>query len=816
MKHIAIIILLAVMLPSIRSYAQYNKEISLKVSIEDFGFEYDNNGELVIFSNSKDIVYDEDSKLPGLPFALMNVALPLGSDFMDVKFDAKVEPIKKGVTVSPNPIPVSRVEYTGGEKDNQERATYEIGTYPLENIKFTGKMDVGGYTIFSFKYSPFKYDSEAKVLSLFQDCKVSIAYSVDNKCLRDYEYDDVWLRALESIVINPEDIDNERFTSNPRLNVSSLANTIEDTPIEYIIITKSALAPSFAPLVEWKNTKGVRTIVATTEDIDNAYVGNNLAVKIKKYIHDKYRSDRVKYVLLGGDDTVVPVVRCYGNVNAGNDVDTIPTDIFYGCFDGDFEWNGNGNSIIGEVEDNFSIAPQVFISRLPIRTSTHVSSYLNKLLVYEKNPNSLNNWPNRILMCGNLLHSYLSNSPSKSDAEVYGETIYNNYIAPYYSGTRDIFYDTNTSFAGGAAYDLTKSNLQTQLANGYSFVEMNTHGNQTGWTMESGAYYSVSDANTLTSTTSTIITTQACLTNAFDCISDGNRILMQDPCLSEGFIRNPNSGVVAYYGCSREGWFYGGMPYLGSSAIFESKFYNTLLSFDIPKNYASVVTISKLQMAPDSYSYGSKRWLYFGLNPIGDSEMSIYTNTPQPFANPTFERSGTTLIVNTGVLNCRVCVMSADDMGQTYYKVAKNVQNVVFDNIEADMNITVCITKDNYVPSIYHSTPVVSSDGTIGYCDTNNNFSLSAFSENQNIKSNEILNSKLSGGVLEITTRLNDNIESAYLSVKDISGLNERIINISPDLQNVSLNWANNKRGVFVISLFVNNKLCDSKRVIGL
>ena len=77
------------------------------------------------------------------------------------------------------------------------------------------------------------------------------------------------------------------------------------------------------------------------------------------------------------------------------------------------------------MEDNFSIAPQVFISRLPIRTSTHVSSYLNKLLVYETSPNSLNNWPNRILMCGNLLHSYLSNSPLKSDAEVYGETIYN-------------------------------------------------------------------------------------------------------------------------------------------------------------------------------------------------------------------------------------------------------------------------------------------------------------------------------------------------------------------------------------------------------
>lgn len=815
MKHIAVIILLALMLPSIRSYAQYNKEISLKVSIEDFGFEYDNNGELVIFSNSKDIVYDEDSKLPGLPFASINVALPLGSDFMDVKFDAKVEPIKKDVTISPNPIPVSSNDYYREGNAEKRKTVYENGIYPQENLKFTGKMNLGGYTVLSFLYSPFKYDCEAKVLSLYQDSKISVSYSIEDNNSEGKIYDEVWLRALESIVINPEDIDYRVYNANSGVNMTSSTNTIENAPIDYIIITNSSLAPSFDPLVEWKNTKGVRTIVATTEDIDNNYVGSSLAVKIKKYIYDKYQSDNVKFVLLGGDDTVIPAVRCYGNVNNGRYIGNIPTDNFYVCFDGDFEWNGNGNSVIGEVEDDFSIAPQVFISRLPIRNSAHISSYLNKLLVYEKTPNSITNWQNRILMCGNILKCNLSDNPLKSDAEVYGDLIYNNYIAPYYSGTRDLFYDTNTSFAGGASYDLTRSNLQAQLANGYSFVQMNTHGNQTGWSMESGANYTASDASALSSTSPSIITTMACTTNAFDCITDNTVSLQQDPCLSEAFIRNPNSGVLGYYGCSRFGWFSGGMNYLGSSSKYESKFYQTLLSFNIPKSFATVVTVSKLQYAASSYEYGSMRWLNFGLNPVGDSEMPIYTNTPILFSNPSINRSESSILVNTGISGCRICVMSIDDMGQTYYKVVSNAQHAVFDNVGSSVNISVCITKDDYVPYLFNSIPVVYPIGTIMYRGNNDYLSSNAFSETLNIVPT-ILGCSKSNGSLNISTRLNNNTESAYILLKDISGISEKEFNISPDSPTLSIDLPDQEKAIYIISLYVNNKLCDSKRIVGL
>lgn len=816
MKHYLVIFLL-VLLSSIQSYAQYSKEISLKMSIEDFCFKYDDNNELIIFSHSKDIVYDENSKEPGLPFVMINVVTPLGSHFLDAKIEATINPIKKDVIISPNPIPFTTNDYYKAGNAEEGKTIYENGIYPQENLKCTGKMNLGGHTVLSFLFSPFKYDSEAKVLCLYQDSKISVSYSIENNNFEDKIYDEVWLRALESIVINPEDIDYRVYTTNTEVNIASSINTIENTPIDYIIITSSSLAPSFAPLVKWKNTKGVRTIIATTEYINNNYVGNNLAVKIKKYIYDKHRSDNVKFVLLGGDDTVIPVVRSYGKVitNSGVKIGSIPTDIFYVCFDGNFEWNGNGNSVIGEVEDDFSIAPQVFISRLPIRNRTHISSYLNKLLVYEKTPNSITNWQNRVLMCGKKLFYYFSNNPLKSDAEAYGDSIYYNDIAPYYSGTRDILYDTNSSFAGGASYNLTRSNLQEQLANGYSFIDMNTHGNQTGWSMESGVNYTASDASALSSTSPSIITTMACHTNAFDSIPDNNVDMLQDPCLSEAFIRNPNSGVLSYYGCSRESWGYTSSHNLGSSEQFDSKFYNTLLSpnVNVPTSFATVATISKLRLAASLYTYGSMRWMYFGLNPVGDSEMPIYLNTPILFTDPTINRLESSISVNTGIPGCRICVMSIDDMGQTYYKVVNNTQHAVFDNVGSSVNISVCITKENYVPYLFNSIPEAYSNGTIMYRSNNDCLPSNAFSE---ISVPMILSCSRSNGSLQISTRLNNNTESAYILLKNISGLREKKFKISPDSPTLSINLPDQEKAVYIISLYVNNKLCESKRIVEL
>ena len=162
------------------------------------------------------------------------------------------------------------------------------------------------------------------------------------------------------------------------------------------------------------------------------------------------------------------------------------------------------------------------------------------------------------------------NNVKKSDAQIVCESMYINSIANNgWTGNKKSFFDTWTDFSGDSLYTLNSHNLQSQLSNGYSFVNVCTHGSQTSFGLEFGTYDGDS-AVTLINHQPTIIVTDACDTNAFDS-SPGFTI---DPCLSESFLRNPMSGVIAYLGSSREGLFskYGG----GTSMEFISAFYDEL------------------------------------------------------------------------------------------------------------------------------------------------------------------------------------------------------------------------------------------------
>ena len=169
-------------------------------------------------------------------------------------------------------------------------------------------------------------------------------------------------------------------------------------PVDYLIITSSSLLSSFDELVTWKKTKGIRTEVISLDSIDHHYSDSTIQLKIKRCLYDYYINRGLKYVLLGGDDSIVPVQYCYAK--AGSDIiSDMPSDLYYACFGGSFNWNGNGILPYGEVADNIDFSPSIYVSRLPVRTSEHITAYLNKLLCYERNPLS-KPWHDNILMAG--------------------------------------------------------------------------------------------------------------------------------------------------------------------------------------------------------------------------------------------------------------------------------------------------------------------------------------------------------------------------------------------------------------------------------
>lgn len=687
MKKFFLSIIISLTLPVCLLNAQNSKSITITFNENDFSYSYNDYDELTINYGTQLAIFKENTSAPCLPFIPINVLVPSGSKFSDVVSIENKKLLKENVNLTQNPTPIPTDSIVS---NSQLRALqYKEPVYPTKSVEYTFTNIMDGYTIMSFLLCPFEYDSKNKKLYFISsfDLEIRFEQTSANRATAITQTKGIMTDVVKSIIINKEDL-NE----NNNYSIKA-ANTVET--IDYLIITNLSLSSYFKPLTSWKKTKGLNPKVITTEYISQNYVGESMPVKIKSCLYDYYKNHNLKYVLLGGDDTIVPTMGCYVFVDDDNKYDNMPTDLFYACFDGDFEWNQNGNNLIGEETDNVNLTPSISVTRIPVRTPNHLVGFINKLLYYEKNP-TLNGWNNSMLTTGAKLYIYDKNNPKKSDSEIRGDNLYSTYIAPYWDGARKKFYDTGTDFDGGANFPLNTENLHAQLNQGYAFVEMITHGAPTNWTLETGLY-TTNEANSLSARqATTIITTNSCLTNAFD---EGDIPGKADPCLSESFIRNPNSGVVAYLGCSREGWTSLRLDELGTSMQYEAQFYKNLFSSDIVnKNFGTIVAAAKAAMIGTSSTNGSHRWVQFGLNPIGDPEMPIYTTTPHRFTNVTITQDENKITVNTGLPGCSICLMSINDTGETYHEVRNNVQNAVFNGV--DTEVSVCVTKQNYIPFV--------------------------------------------------------------------------------------------------------------------
>lgn len=587
-----------------------------------------------------------------------------------------------------------------------------------------------GYRFLSFVVCPFRYDAKTKKLYMTQEMDIrltsKLTFDGRKKNVNTGKQGLLARDMVRGMVINGDDLEElygnmeqaEPFVRKAKVNGSGV-----DYDYEYLIITNESLRTSFQRLADWKTQKGVRTKVLTVEDIDDAYTGNRQQLRIKKAIKDyKTHSTRpLKYVLLGGDVDVVPAQEAHINLYAKDpffhsfwylyEEDT-PADLFYSCLDS-LDWDTNGNGVYGEYggdlsqneDDIIDKIPDVSLTRLSVNNSNEANNYISRLIDYE-NPSDTTNWNSQLLLAGKQLSSkpyYIVNGVTMSDTQYKSEWMYTDDILPYWSGVKKRFYDTDTDF-GGSTYDFNVSNLQAQINNGYAFVNIRTHGDTTLIKME-GTDFTVSDAMNIENTGHTIIVTEACLTNAFD----------RPTSLSEAFMRNPNSGILGYFGCSREGWYSDTIAYRGTSNQLNGEFYKLLFN-DKQKHFGEIAWKAKHNVLwlLNFSIFGSYGWLLYGVNPLGDPEMPVFIDTPKIFSNASCFFRNDSLVINPGVDSCKICVMSIQDNGASHYEVYDNVSSVSL--VTPAVDCSICITKPGYVPYItnYFDTIYVQNEAISG------------------------------------------------------------------------------------------------------
>lgn len=668
----------------IHSKADIAERHCISFSMDDFPMSTDANGNLSI-SSHKIAVYSEANE-PGLPSVATDIAVLGIRKFISssVRFDKKL--IRSGVKLSSSPLPVLISEVSSSIPLAQPH--YSMTTYPSSSCQYLTTSRWDGLSVFHFLSCPFIYDAIKKELYFIENMELEIRYKDGDTNIKNKTIDSQERALIKSMIINPERMDRLSVASTPINNYTDR--------LDYLIITSETLKPAFMPLINWKRTKGLYSGIATVEDIAEKYNGNDLQEKIKRYLYSLYANNGLQYVLLGGDDTVVPVRGCYGMVAAqsGNYEDyTIPADIYYTCFDDNFTWDANGNGIFGEKEDNINLSSSINICRLPVRSAEHISIYTEKLLSYEKSPR----FNNQILLSGAQV-SYYDSLTNRTDVEITGGILSDNHIRPHWNGYIEQFYDSHTSFLGGDHFDVTASNLKDIISRGFYFIEMNTHGSQRTWAMESGGSYTSNHASSQTNPFHSFIFTEACNTNAFD---NSANCGFNDPCLSEAFIRNKESGVLGYWGSSRLGWNTAvKSDHLNYSQLFNGTFFDFL--FDDSqhnKSYGEMIRMSKLKLLPKAISNNAYRWLYYSLNGMGDPEMQVYNCQPKIFENFNFSHYCNNIFVYTGVADNNICMTSNTEGDVTI--LHNNMFSSSIKMIQYPMQATICLTKPGFIPMLF-------------------------------------------------------------------------------------------------------------------
>ncbi|HOO21749.1 MAG TPA: C25 family cysteine peptidase, partial [Kiritimatiellia bacterium] len=517
-----------------------------------------------------------------------------------------------------------------------------------------------GYQFVSVRVNPLAYIAAEKKLYLRETVTVTVTYDAPVAAKKILPKQKTAFEPLvNSLVVNPEAAADF---------APALETRVPRAALDYLIITSGGLSNAFQQIADYRASAvggGYTTRVMTTNDIGSAYSGADIQAKIRDCISNNVATLGTTMVLLGGDDTIVPVRGC--KVSAAGDTElTMPTDLYYSGLGG--SWDGDSDGTYGETSDSVDLAYDVVVGRLPMRTATQVTNYLNKVMTYEAGWNVTNKimlggpyawdtWTGTARpsddVTGDGHAGFRSTDPahdSVSDSEAWLRRLYRDGIHDYWPAQVNIMCDTITSWdtSDCGSYLQSSANTASKFNQNYTHLMFSGHGAPQEWGLESG-YFDDADASSQTGLTA-FVYTDACLTGHFD--KNSNNIdgynYTTEPCLGEAFLRNTRvrGGALAYMGCARYGWGEPGSYDGGPSTVYAYKFYKRMYE-TTNRTIGLAFAMHKADMASLSSKDDCERWIQFGVNLLGDPALKMPRDVPVPSA-PSFT-SASSFGATTGV-----------------------------------------------------------------------------------------------------------------------------------------------------------------------
>jgi hypothetical protein len=532
---------------------------------------------------------------PIIPFYGAKILLPFGEKIVNIQTthsNWELVESDRYIDFARNQQPISVQEIIPTQKNE---ALYQSDSpYPAVEYKLISTEMYTGHSIALINVFPIRYIPETGTVEYASDWSLEVETSYDAE-IADYQSkmlqnSDAVLSELDAMVDNSYE---KHSYIGKESRVSYRDNLVDPTdPHDYIIITSEDFLPTFTAFKNWKINRGVQAEVYTVEDILDNYAGANEAEKVRNFLIIAYSfwagsSSPLEYVLLGGDDEIIPSVSFY--VAAGGTIGYIPSDLYYGGLDGN--WNADGDSRYGEMEDNPDFYPEVAVGRIPGDTQQDFVNAINKIQSYTDVPK-----PALEKAC--MVGENLNMNPVTWGGDYKDDVATRIPVDNYHFYT---LYQREGTYSGNA--------VKNAINSGMGIINHMGHAN---YSILMGMSPNTPDS--FINDEYGFIYTQGCYPAAFDDGTSGSA-----ECVGERLVIAEH-GPMAFVGNTRYGWYSPG-SIEGTSEQFDRTFFDALFIENIRElgkanDYSKVALVSTVDNP-------WMRWCYYELILFGDPGTAV-------------------------------------------------------------------------------------------------------------------------------------------------------------------------------------------------
>ena len=571
--------------------------------------------------------------------------------------------------------------------------------FPRHLYRTVGVWSLRGYPIAILNLHPIQYVPTEQTLSYFPRITIHLETEPSAESLtettrmlrtsRDLE------ARLSTLIDNPEVLQSYAAIDQSADPAQSHGLTrYEEEEYPLMIVTDQDLASAFQTLADHKSERGLRTKVITTQEIAAGYPGGDLPEQIRNCISEAYMTQQTDFVLLGGDDELIPH-RGFCAEAFGYTDDDIPADLYYGALDG--SWNDDGDDLWGEPGEEDLLA-EVGIGRAPVDDISEAQHFINKVIRYEE-------WPVleqtvEALMAGEeLFDNPLTwggdyKDEIKDGSGSHGFTTQG--FPPHFS--------VNTLYDRDLGYTWWGGILRNLMNDGTHLINHAGHTSVTRALRMSADQVLDELTNDGIEQSYFLIYSQGCYAASFDNRNPGGTY--GDDCVAEAFL-TAEHGAVAFVGNSRYGWAQSGTTD-GVSQYFDRQFFDALFGESI-HTLGSINDDSKIDNLW-AWDYEGVRWCYYDQTLLGDPSMSIWTDIPETLTvvHPeviTIDEHNTFLVVVSSngikVPDALVCISGKDDVYVTERTNGGGIAYMAVNPGTPD-TLDICVTAANGLP--YHGS----------------------------------------------------------------------------------------------------------------